>query len=224
MSGLIGSSVARAIAPLLLLAACGGGADPSSTVTTAASLEIPAAAFAVSAQRALDGTAFEVLGPELIADLLIGLCRGLGVGAIPATVDDLDSGASSEDREILVEVLTVGMVQVCPDRAPVDLTGFYVGAVRSAVQDGGALSAFDEGDVIRVGPVACQVLRSGAGVEAALLAVVNSLFGVEAEGLAGLAGLVAADQGLVSGAVLASATALLCPEYAGDVDAFMGLL
>ena len=216
--------MARAIAPLLLLAACGGAADPSSTVTTAASLESPAAAFAVSAQRALDETAFELLGPELIADLVIGLCRGLGVGAIPATVDDLDSGASPEDREILVEVLTVGMVQVCPDRAPVDLTGFYVGAVRSAVRDRGALSAFDEGDVIRAGPVACQVLRSGAGVEAALLAVVDSLFGVEAESLDSLAGLVATDQGLVSGAVFASATALLCPEYAGEVDAFMGSL
>ncbi len=224
MSGLIGSTGARAIATLLLLSACGGGADPSSTVTTAASLESPAAAFAVSAQRALDGTVFEVPGPESIAELVIGLCRGLGVGAIPATVDDLDSGASPEDRAILVEVLTVGIVQVCPDRAPVDLTSFYVGAVRSAVQDGGAVSAFDEGDVIRAGPVACEVLRSGTGVEAALLAVIDSLFGIEAESLDGLSGLVAADQGLVSGAVLASATALLCPEYASDVDAFMGSL
>jgi len=224
MSGLIGSTGARAIAALLLLSACGGGADPSSTVTAAASLESPAEAFAVSAQRALDGTAFEVPGAELIADLVIGLCRGLGVGAIPATVDDLDSAASPEDRAILVEVLTVGMVQVCPDRAPVDLTSFYVGAVRSAVQGGGVLSAFDEGDVIRAAPVACEVLRSGTGVEAALLAVIDSLFGIEAESLDGLSGLVAADQGLVLGAVLASATALLCPEYASDVDAFMGSL
>jgi len=98
---------------------------------------------------------------------------------------------------------------------------FYLDAVRAAVQDGGALSAFDEGDVIRAGPVVCETLRSGAGVEQALLAVVGDLFGVEAETLDGITGVVAADQGLVSGAVLASAAALLCPEYAGDVDAFM---
>ena len=174
-----------------------------------------------SAQRALDGTAFEDLGPLVIADLVTGLCRGLGTGAIPATIDGLEVGGSVDDREILVEVLTVGMVQVCPDRAPIDLTGFYLDAVRAAVENGGALSAFDESDVIRAGPVACEALRSGAGVEAALLEVIGKLFGVEAETLDGLAGVVTGDQGLVSGAVLASATALLCPEYAGDVDAFM---
>jgi hypothetical protein len=214
-------TVARVIATLLLLSACGGGADRSSTVRTVASFEGHAATFAESAQRALDGTAFEILGPVVIADLVTGLCRGLGLGAIPATIDGLEVGAPVDDREILVEVLTVGMVQVCPDRAPVDLTSFYLDAVRAAVQDGGALSAFDEGDVIRAGPVVCETLRSGAGVEQALLAVVGDLFGVEAETLDGITGVVAADQGLVSGAVLASAAALLCPEYAGDVDAFM---
>ena len=213
-------TVARAMVTLLL-SACGGGADPSNTGTTVASMDSPAATFAVSAQRALDGTTFEVLGPDVIAELVVNLCRGLGVGAIPATIDDLDRGAPAEDRAILVEVLTVGMVQVCPDRTSVDLTSVYLRAVRSAVRDGGALSAFDEGDVIRAGPVACEALRSGAGVETALLAVVGNLFGVEAESLDDLADVVAADQGLVSGAVFASATALLCPEYADDVDAFM---
>ncbi len=221
MSALSRFIVARAIVTLLLLSACGGGADPLSTVATVESLEGAAATFAVSAQRALDGTTFEDLGPVVIADLVTGLCRGLGMGAIPATIDGLEVGGSVENREILVEVLTVGMAQVCPDRAPIDLTSFYLDAVRVAVQDGGALSAFDEGDVIRAGPVACETLRSDAGVEAALLEVIGKLFGVEAETLDGLTGVVTGDQALVSGAVLASATALLCPEYAGDVDAFM---
>ena len=213
--------MARAIVPLLLLSACGGGGGSSSTSSTVVSLEGPAATFAASAERAFDGTAFEALGSDVIADLVVGLCRGLGVGAIPATIDGLDVVAPADDRAILIEVLTVGMVQVCPDRAPVDLTGFYLDAVIAAAQDAEALSALDEGDVIRAGPVACETMRSGAGVEAALLAVVGSLFGVEAESLDDLTAVVTGDQGVVSGAVLASATALLCPEYAGDVDAFM---
>ena len=216
--------MARATVMLLLMAACGGGTSPSSTVTAVGSLENPAATFAVSAERALDGTAFGALGPVVIADLVTRLCRGLGVGAIPATIDGLDIDAFADDRQILIEVLTVGMVQVCPDRAPVDLTGFYLGAVRAAVQEGEALGAFDQGDVIRAAPVACEALRSGGGVEAALLAVIGSLCGLEAESLDGLTDVVAADQGLVSGAVLASATALLCPEFVGDVDAFMRAL
>ena len=209
---------------LLLVSACGGGAGPASTVTTLVALEDPAAAFAVSAERALEGTVFEDLGSVAIADLVVYLCRGLGLGAIPASIDGLGFGEPAVDREILIEVLTVGVTQVCPSRASVDLTGFYLDAVRAIAEDGGALDAFDAGDVIRAGPVVCEALRSGAGVEAALLAVVGSLFDVDAEGIDGLTRLVDGAQGLVSGAVLASATALLCSEHAGEVEAFIAAL
>jgi hypothetical protein len=125
------------------------------------------------------------------------------------------------EREILAEVLTTGVTQVCPDRAPVDLTGFYVDAVFGTVEAGGAAAAFDEGDVIRSGPIVCEALTGGAGVEVALLDAIDSLFGVRVTSIDALVGAIDGEQGLVAGAVVASATAILCPEYAADVEAFM---
>jgi len=206
---------------LVLLAACADGAASTSTGTAALSLDRSAAEFAASAERALEGTAFETVGPGAVADLVIGLCEGLGVGAVPATIAGLGIDAPSGDGEILTEVLMVGIAQVCPDRAQVDLTGYYLDAVRGTADAAGSLGAFDEGDVVRAGPIVCARLKSGAGVEAALLTTVVGLFGVEAETVDQLAGLIDADQGVVSGAVLASATALLCPEHAGEVEAFV---
>ena len=214
--------VGRVIVMLLLMtAACTDGAGSSSTVTAVSLLDRSAAEFAASAERALEETAFEVVGSGTVADLVIGLCEGLGIGAVPAMIDGLGIDAPPGDREIVTEVLTVGMAQVCPDRASVDLTGFYLDAVRGTVNTTGALGAFDEGDVVRAGPIVCEILESGAGVEAALLATVVGLFGTEAGSMDQLAGLIDADQGVVSGAVLASATALLCPEHAGEVETFM---
>jgi len=217
------SAVLGATLTLLLVSACSSDSSPSSTQTIAASAG-SAAEFAASAERALEATVFEDLGTSGIADLVTNLCQGLGVGAIPATIDGLDIDASSADEEIITEVLAVGLSQVCPDRAPIDLAGFYLDAVTTAVQDGSALSALEDGDVIRAGPVVCDALQNGSGVEAALLAVVRDLFAVEANSVDGLSGLMDAEQGLVAGAVLAAATAFLCPEHAGAVEAFMASL
>ena len=67
----------------------------------------------------------------------------------------------------------------------------------------------------------CDVLRADAGVEAALLSAIDSLFGVSVGSIDDLVGVIDGDQGLVAGAVLASATAILCPDYAADVETFM---
>ncbi len=221
MSGLSDHGAAGAMAALLLIYACGGSAGPTSMVTISASLEGHAAEFAASAERALDETVFEALGPGVITDVVVGLCEGLGMGAIEATIDGLGIEVPASDREILTEVLIVGMTQVCSDRASVDVTGFYLDAVGAAAQEANAMGVFDEGHVIRAASVVCETLQSGQGAETVLLAVVDSLFEVKVESLDKLDDLINIDQGIVSGAVLASATALLCPEHAGEVEAFI---
>ncbi len=204
----------------VLVAACSSGSGPAGIVTTE-SFGAAANEYAISAERALAGTVFEQVGPEALAGLLVGLCEGFGIGAIPATVDGIGLAASVEDQEIIAEVLIVGVVQVCPERAPVDLTGFYLDAVVGTAETAGALGVFDEGDVVRAGPVVCDVLKSEAGVEAALLEVVERLFGVTVDDVDSLVGSIDDDQGVLTGAVLASATAVLCPQYAAAVEAFM---
>ncbi len=215
------SRLAAAMLGAFVLAACSGSSGSARTPATVRGLDGLALEFAVSAERALQGTAFEVVSSEAVADLVVGLCKGLGVGAVPATVDGLGIEAQPGDQEILAEILTSGMVQVCGDRAPVDLTGFYLDAVRGAVESSGGVAAFEEDDAIRAGPVVCATLESGLGVEAALLATVASLFGVVVGGADQLADVLDGDQGLVAGAVFASATALICPEFAGAVEAFV---
>ncbi len=205
----------------VLVAACSSGSEPAITVTTTESFGAAANEYAISAERALAGTVFEQVGPEALAGLVVGLCEGFGIGAIPATVDGIGLAASVGDQEIIAEVLIVGVVQVCPDGAPVDLTGFYLDAVVGTAETAGALGAFDEADVVRAGPVVCDVLKSEAGVEAALLEVVERLFGVAVADIDSLVGSIDDDQGVVAGAVLASATAVLCPQYAAAVEAFM---
>jgi hypothetical protein len=205
----------------VLVAACSRGSESVATSAPAESFAAAANEYAISAERALAGTAFEQVGPEALAGIVVGLCEGFGIGAIPATVDGIGIAAAVGDQEIIAEVLIVGVVQVCPDRAPVDLTGFFLDAVTGTAEAAGALDAMDEGDVVRSGPVVCAVLESEAGVEAALLSTVDNLFGVAVDDIDSLIGSIDGDQGVVAGAVLASATALLCPQYAAAVEAFM---
>jgi hypothetical protein len=217
-------SIAVAGALAIVLGGCGGDATSVSTSTTTDSspvLQPRAAVYAASAQRALDGTVFDNLGEERVADLVVGLCQGLGVGAIGPTIDGLEISGGAVDQDILAEVLTIGMAQVCPDRAPVDLASFYVDAVAGTAESAGAQGAFDEGDVVRAGPIVCDALTADAGVEGALLDTIDSLFGVRAGSLDEVIGVIDGDQGLVAGAVVAAATAILCPEYAADVETFM---
>lgn len=214
-------AVAAGLIVALLVAACGKGGESVVTSTTVESFGAAAADYARSAERALAGTAFEAVAPSAIAGAIVDLCGGFGIGAIPAAIGGFDLAASVADQEIIAEVLVVGLVQVCPDRAPVDLTGFYLAAVAGAAESAGALGALDEGGVVRAGPLVCDVLESEAGVEGALLAVVESLFGVAVGDVDSLAGSIDGEQGVVAGAVLASATALLCPQYTTAVESFM---
>ena len=214
-------AVAAGLIITLLVAACGKDGESVVTSTTVESFGLAATDYARSAERALAGTAFEAVAPGAIVDAIVDLCEGFGVGAIPATIGGFDLAASVADQEIIAEVLVVGVVQVCPDRAAVDITGFYLDAVTGAAESAGALGAFDEGGVVRAGPVVCDALESEAGVEATLLAVVESLFGVIVGDVDSLVGSIDGKQGVVAGAVLASATALLCPQYTAAVEAFM---
>lgn len=216
-----GFAIASGLIMTVLVAACSSGSEPAVTAATTESFDAAANEYAISAERALAGTVFERLGPGALASLVVGLCEGFGIGAIPATVDGTGLAAPAGDQEIIAEVLIVGVVQVCPELAPVDLTGFYLDAVVGTAETAGALGAFDEGDVVRAGPVVCVVLESEAGVEAALLEVVESLFGVAVDDIDSLIGFIDDDQGVVAGAVLAAATAVLCPQYAVAVEAFM---
>ena len=204
----------------LTLAACSSDVATSASVASA-DAERLAAEYAVSAERALGGTAFEPLGSDELAGIVVGLCLGFGVGAIPATIDGLDVAAPAGDVAILSEVLVVGVGQVCPERAPLDVIGIYLDAVAGAARDARAEAAFDEAAAVRAAPVVCESLESGAGVEAALLAAVWALFEIDAAGVDDLAGRLDGDQGLIAGAVLGSATALLCPKHVGEVEAFV---
>lgn len=208
----------RALLVAGILAACGGG---TTTSTTTMSDPIPRAAseYAASAMRALDGTAFEVLDVVEVADAITGLCEGLGVGAIGVAAADTGIVASEDDVAIFLEVLRRGLDQVCNDRVVIDLTAIYLGTLEQAIATAGSGEAFDEVAAIRAAPVVCEVLASDAGAEAALLAAAHVMFGVTATSVEELS--IDATQGLVAGAVLGAATALLCPERVGEVETFM---
>lgn len=206
---------------LVVLAACSGEAV-TTTSPPPPSVESLAVEFALSAERALEGTAFEALGSEAVAEALTVLCRGLGIGAISATIDGLGLDASAGDVVIMSEVLSVGIAQVCPERTADDPGSAYLDAVAGAARGAGAGSAYDEAAVVGAAPVVCAALTSGEGVEAALLAAASVLFDFDGSDIADLGLQLAPDQGVVAGAVLAAATAVLCPAHIGDVEDYLG--
>ena len=185
-------------------------------------LDRTADAYAVSALRALEGTAFEVLDSSDLGAVVVDLCEGLGVGAMGVAAADLGIDAPEADVAILLEVLRTGLDQVCEERVVIDLTSIYLATITGAVGDAGAAAAYDEIAVIRAAPVACDRLEADAGAEAALLAVLGVLYGVEADTLEDVG--IDADQGVVAGAVLAAATALLCPDRLTEIEALVGSL
>lgn len=207
----------RLVAALaVVLVACGGSGG--ATTTAPSDARSASTAYAVSAMRALEGTPYEQLGVAGIADVITGLCDGLGVGAIGVAAADTGIAADDGDVAIFLEVLRTGLDQVCEEKVVVDLTALYLRSIRSALGDTGV--TFDEIALIRSAPVVCAALEA-ADAETALLAAVFTLYGVDAGSVDGLAGRIDADQGLVAGAVLASATALLCPEHLPAVETLM---
>ena len=214
----------RALAIVLVLAACGGDGAPTTTADVPGPVDRAASDYASSAMRALDGTAFEVLDAADVADVVAGLCEGLGVGAIGVAAADTGIVAGDRDVAIFLEVLRTGLDQVCEDRVVVDLTAIYLGTIANAVSSAGVGAAYDEIAAIRAAPVACAALDRGTGAGPALLDVVATLFGVTADSIDGLEGVIDDAQGLVAGAVLASAAALLCPEHLGTIEDLVGSL
>jgi hypothetical protein len=212
----------RLLAVLVVVAACGGGGTTSNAPEPTSGLERSANAYATSALRALEGTDFEVLDTRDLAGVVVGLCDGLGVGAIGVAAAALGIDAPEADVAILLEVLRTGLDQVCEEKVVVDLTAIYLDTIAAAVAEAGAEEAFDEIAAIRAAPVACDALDTGAGAEAALLAVVEVLHGTSAATLDDL--VIGADEGLVAGAVLATATALLCPDRLDEIEALVGSL
>lgn len=200
----------------LVAAACGGPPAPPSTTGYARA----SADYAASALRALDGTAFETLGVQGLADAIESLCDGLGVGAMGVAAADTGIVATDPEVAIFLEVLRTGLDQVCEEKVVVDLTGIYQSTVETAVTQGGAAGAYDEVAAIRAAPAVCDALDLGEGVEPALLEAAATLFGIGAGTVGDLS--LTPDQGLVVGAVLATATALVCPEHLEVVESFLG--
>jgi hypothetical protein len=212
----------RVAALVMVLAACGGGT--AATPTTADPRRAAAEEFAVSAGRALEGTRFAGMTPQVLAALLEDLCAGSGlvVAAIDAAVAGAAPPGSAEDDAILAEVLTAGVVAVCPERAAADLTAAFVASVRVTVT-GGAGAPVDDGAALSAGLSACASLDAGSPGDA-LVTIAAALFGVEATEAELLAGAIDPSQGVTAGAVLASAVTYLCPEHADRVGAFIGQL
>lgn len=206
---------------LVLVVAAGCSEAPATTTVAGSPRRNAAVQYATSALRALEGTEFEVLGAAGLGGLVVDLCEGLGVGAIGVAAADTGIDAPDEDVTILLEVLRTGLDQVCPEQVAVDLAAIYLEAVSGAAESAGAIGAFDEIAVIRAAPVVCDTLDSGEGPEEAVQAAVWVLYGVRVDSADGLGARIGEDRGVVTGAVLAAATALVCPEHLGAVESFL---
>jgi len=213
----------KRIAAMCLVAAACSASSPATTTTVAGSRAL-ALDYAASADRALDGTAFSEVAVGEIADAVVAACAAADPrSSIAATVGAIDVPShSSVDDEILTEVLTEGVREVCPDRAGATaLVAAYVAAVRDAVTAADPGAAIDEDAVLTAGPVACDLLDRDQGPEPALLAVVATLFGVEAGSVDELETRITGSQGVVAGATLGAAVTYLCSGHQAEVSAFL---
>jgi len=206
---------------LFLTLICLAGCTTSDPTVAVAEGPGDATEYAVSAQRALQGTAYESLGVEGLRVLVDGLCRGLGAGAIDGAIAATDIAAGADDQAIMREVLEVGVAEVCPERVGADLVAVFTGAVRDVAESGGALGAYDELRATTTAPVVCQAFASGASAEGVLVEAAGALFDVEVSNVEELEVAIDGDQGLVLGAVVNTAVSLLCPEH---LDAVANLM
>ena len=218
-----GMSVVRTVGLALVttIVACGGAATPT---TTTDALRSPALAFALDADRALDGTRFEDVPAGDLADAIVALCTsdttlGEAIGGLGAP--PTDAGGVEIAREVLVEA----MEQVCParsgDSAAVDA---FLASARSAIASAGVSLTFDDELLAVAGTSACATLDAGLGATDAVLVAAASLYGVEVGDLAALDPLISGDQGVALGAVVASAATFLCPDHRPAVLEFVASL
>lgn len=202
----------------LVLAACGGSTSPATTTDPRAEAALE---FAVSADRALDGTRFAAMAAREIAGLVVGLCDGTGAfaAAIDEAVAATGPGDDTGDAAILAEVLTAGVAEVCPERVAADLSAAFLAAVRLAVGNGDGVEVEDP-EAVNAGLSACLTLDQGPPADA-LVTVAAALFHVEATSEELLAGAISPGEGVTVGAVLAGAVSYLCPEHSGRVEVYL---
>ena len=209
----------RLVALVALVAACGG--SPVSTSTTDPRLAA-AVEYAVSADRALDGTRFSGLTPATVAEVIVATCSGAGsvVIAVESAVAVVEAPPGDPgDDVILQEVLLTGVGLICPEHVAADLTAAYLAAIHTTIASGAGV-AIDDPLAVGVGLAACEALDAGTP-EDALVTVAASGFGIEATADEILAGAIDAAQAVTAGAVLASAATYLCPEHQARVEEFV---
>ena len=189
----------------------------------------------MSARRALAATGYTERGDRWLAELVLDGCDALGAGAAPddavsaALAAAAGEGIGADDEEILAEVLTVGLSQVCPD-AVLTAGGLGGGAegadaflatVSPVVVAAGLSEPLGDAALLEAGLTGCRVLDGGGTVTDAATALLGVLFGVSGGDLAALeeAGL---DEtaGTVGGTVLGAAGAHLCPQHAASIAEF----
>ncbi len=211
----------RLVALAMLVAACGG--NGAVTTTMGDSRTRAAEEFALSADRALDGTRFVDLAPASLVAILIDLCGGAGsvTTAVAEAVIGVDSPAGEPgDDAILSEVLLAGVVEICPERAAADVAAAFMASVRFTVDDGAGVAVTDDA-ALTAGLTGCSVLDAGTPDDA-VVTIAAALFGVEATAAELLAGAIDTAQAVTVGAVLASAVAYLCPEHTDRVQDYLG--
>jgi len=193
-------------------AACSGDAAPVTTVDPT-SREAAAAEYAVSALRALDGTDAAGMTAADVSDLVLEACDRVDGGATAAAAAT-EVAAPTADPALLGEVVEVGVGLVCPDEPPtaIDLIVQYEASVNLALASAGIPLPEDAVGVLQAGPVTCDAFFTGGSAEQALLAAAGTLFDVPAASFDDLRSLTR-EEGILLGAVVASATAILCPEH-----------
>jgi hypothetical protein len=203
----------------LVLAACGGSAAPATTTDPRAD---GAREFAFSAGRALEGTRFAAMSSGDLADLVMGLCAESGsvIADIEAAVAATGAAGDRGDDAILAEVLTAGVVEVCPERAAADISAAFLASVGLAVETGAGVEVGDS-DALNAGLSACLTLDQGTP-EDAIVTIAAGLFHVEATAEELFAGAITTGEGVTVGAVLAAAVSFLCPEHAARVQEYLG--
>jgi len=214
--------VAAMVAAGFVAVACGGAPAPTTLPTIP-----PEVDYAASALRALAGTSFGFLDEGALAGLVVAACEGGADGdsvetAIAAAFAAVPT-AGEGDREILREVVAVGVETVCPPAPTAQgLIEAYLGTVIAAADAAGA-PAIDEIAILGAGPVVCDVLDAGGSPELAALEAARALFGVEAGSIREMSdsGELADAEAVVLGSVLGAASAILCPEHRAVVADFV---
>ena len=199
--------------PILIVlvgVSCTPASSGSTTTTIDPVLRSAAVEYAASADRAFDGTRFEELAVDEVADGVIAICTGSDPveEAIEVAVREIDGVRPDGDQGLLREVLATGVGQVCPARSG---DGPGVDSYMSALH-GSLGTEFDDSALIAAGFAVCDVLDAGSPPEGAVLAVVAELFDVEAS-IDRLDEFVEGPTGVVVGATVAAATAHLCPHH-----------